>query len=364
MNRRLFLSMAAGASSASLLKPAAGETAAIYLHDMKQCVPASALSSKAAHGRWHLVPYETEAFAGTMLVAGKNTAAPEITLPLRQKGWHAISLGLRSYGGGEDFTRLLARLKSDSTFSMITHTERQADRIDEYFWKNADLTGEDLVIRQFRLQTVPENADSPGNECNGAWLAYVKLTPLTEEQVRQLQEEKRNGSQRRLFAHHDAWSYTFTFRPTKAEDIRRELEPFRDTDFARIYWEAGMGDRMYYPTKLGLTPVDDWFDDPYRTGDRLAAETWRAWRQNGIDPFRTALEYAHQIGLEFHATYRRRASTSRFRRTSGTAAASTTSIPSCGAPTAKENARRACPMPTPRSGARRSSSCARSHSTP
>src|SRR5262249_47286588 len=46
------------------------------------------------------------------------------------------------------------------------------------------------------------------------------------------------------------------------------------------------------------------FDDPYRTGDRLAAETWREWRRKGIDPFRTALEYAHKIGLEFHATYR------------------------------------------------------------
>ncbi|HWB96305.1 MAG TPA: family 10 glycosylhydrolase, partial [Bryobacteraceae bacterium] len=130
------------------------------------------------------------------------------------------------------------------------------------------------------------------------------LVPLSAAEAREESEERRSGRHRRLFAHHDAWSYTFSFRPATADDIRRELEPLRDTDFARIYWESGMGDRMYYPTKLGLTPVDDWFDDPYRTGDRLAAETWRIWRRDGIDPFCTALEYAHQIGLEFHATYR------------------------------------------------------------
>ncbi len=35
-----------------------------------------------------------------MLVAGQNTAAPEISYPLRLKGWHAIYIGMRSYGGG------------------------------------------------------------------------------------------------------------------------------------------------------------------------------------------------------------------------------------------------------------------------
>ena len=88
------------------------------------------------------------------------------------------------------------------------------------------------------------------------------------------------------------------------EEIQRELEPLRDTDFSRIYWEAGMGDRMYYPTKLGLTPADDWIEDPYRVGDRLAAESWREFRKKRIDPFRVALDHAKRMGLEFHATYR------------------------------------------------------------
>jgi uncharacterized lipoprotein YddW (UPF0748 family) len=61
---------------------------------------------------------------------------------------------------------------------------------------------------------------------------------------------------------------------------------------------------MYYPTRLGITPSDDTVDDEFRVGDRLAMETWRIWRKKHIDPFRVALEHAHSMGMEFHATYR------------------------------------------------------------
>jgi len=66
-----------------------------------------------------------------------------------------------------------------------------------------------------------------------------------------------------------------------------------------------MGDRMYYPSKLSrITAADEWIGDPYRVGDRLAKETWMIWREKGIDPLRVAADYAHELGLEFHATYR------------------------------------------------------------
>jgi hypothetical protein len=303
VSRRLFLYLGAAAAAAPELC-AEDAPQPIYLSDMRQCLPAEALALRPQRRHWRLLPYETERFKGFMLVAGQNTAAPEIRIPLPQKGWHAISFGIRSYGGGEDTTRLLVRLKTDDTFSLITHTDTERNRIDDYFWKVADLDGAEIILRQFRLQTVPDSPDSAGNASNGVWLAYVKLVPLTEPQIVEFQAEKLNMQHRRLFAHHDAWSYTFAFRPTTEADIRREIEPFRDTDFSRLYWEGGAGDRMYYPTKRGLTPADDWIDDPYRTGDRLAAETWRSWRAQGIDPYRVALEHAQRLGMEFHGTYR------------------------------------------------------------
>ncbi len=65
-----------------------------------------------------------------------------------------------------------------------------------------------------------------------------------------------------------------------------------------------MGDRMYYASKIGLVATDEWIKDFYRTGDLQAAKAWQTRKEKGIDPFKEALEYTHQVGLEFHAAYR------------------------------------------------------------
>ena len=303
LTRRLFLK---AASASALAAAAPGDAPPIYLADMSKCLPASALTQKPQRGRWRLLPYETETFSGSMLVAGRNTGAPEIRYPLPQKGWHRISLGLRSYRGGESATLVEVSLGRDSDSVMVRHSHGEEDRIDDYYWRTVELTGSDeLVFRQWRRRLVPDDADSVGNSCSAVWLAYIKLEPLDQAAAARLREERRSGRTRVLFCHNDAWSYTYRYRPTSEAEIRREIEPFRDTDFSRIYWEAGMGDRMYYPTKIGrITAADDWIDDPYRIGDRLAKETWRTWREKGIDPLKVAAGHAHAIGLEFHATYR------------------------------------------------------------
>ena len=278
----------------------------IYLTDLSRCEPGSALSRKARRNHWMLLDYQTDAHKGVMLVAGHNTAAPEVRYPVLQKGWHAIYIGLRSWGEGKFSTRFELRLNSESTFSeMIHHATRESrERIEDYFWKIADVTDESIVFRQLTRQVVPDDPDSVGNPSSAAWIAYIKLVPLSDGQVQALKRDRDRTDSRRLFAHNDAWSYTFHFRPVDEADIRRELEPFRDSDFARIYWEAGAGDRMNYPTRIGFMCTDDWIADPYRIGDRLAAEAWQTFRKKGIDPFRVACDYAHQIGLELHASYR------------------------------------------------------------
>ena len=88
------------------------------------------------------------------------------------------------------------------------------------------------------------------------------------------------------------------------EDVQRELEPYRESDFSRIYWEAAMGDTVFYLGREGRPPTCDGIDDFQYYADRIHAENWRWLRDTGLDPFRVALDYAHEIGLEFHAAYR------------------------------------------------------------
>jgi hypothetical protein len=88
------------------------------------------------------------------------------------------------------------------------------------------------------------------------------------------------------------------------EAVRNEIEPYRDTDFSRLYWECGAGDLMFYLGQAGRLPTCDGVEDFDRQGDRLHAETWRSFRDQDLDPLVIALEAAHEIGLSFHASYR------------------------------------------------------------
>lgn len=281
----------------------------IYLTDLDRCQPASGLTRKPKRHHWRMLDFEAEHARGVMLVAGQNTAAPEIRYALNRKGWFAISIGLRSAYGD---SKLQVRLSRDTSFTILhhrmdpTHLVRIPDRyrIDDLFWKAAELDGQEIVFRQVCVQTVPENSESVGNSCHGAWIAYIRLVPLSSAEVEAIQRDRASRETHTLFAHNDAWSDHYTFRPTTAEEIRRRVEPYRDTDFSRLYWEGCQGDRCNYFTKIGLMPSDDKVEDAYRVGDRLAAESWRILRKKNIDPFRVALEHAHEIGLEFHGALR------------------------------------------------------------
>ena len=281
----------------------------IYLSDLSRCVPDGALSPEPAPGRWRSMSYETDALSGVMLMGGPETAAPEVRYPLGVSGWHAVSVGF--YGDRREDSTLLVRLSGEETFSILTHRTQptitwaghSVQQISEIFWRVTDLTGQDLVMLQQAWRVA--QGEGPGTQkCSIARIAYIKVVPLSAVEVEAVQADRRRTDTRRLFAHNDAHGIHFSNRPTTAEEIRRRLECFRDTDFARIYWEAGSGDFLKYFTKIGRLQTYDTQGDFQRQGDRMHGESWRVFRAKGIDPFEAALEHAHDVGLELHASYR------------------------------------------------------------
>lgn len=314
VNRREFLQIAGATASTALvsrpsLNPAVsgmGETRwrgqPIYLTDLDRCRPKSALAPKRTKRCWKMMPYSTESLTGTMLVAGEETEAAEVTYPLSVRGWHAIYLGMYSE---RQQARVMVRLSGDPAFSTAMREQASyfMSRIEDVFWKCANLTGQEIIFRQDCSPIVPAGQQY-GNSCAKAFIAYIKLVPLSEEEVRALQFDRSRSDTRRLFAHDDAWSFHYWFRPTTEADIRRQIEPYRHTDFVRLYWEAAQGDRCNYFTRIGRYPSDESIMDFPRSGDRLAAESFRQLREKGIDPLRVAAAAAREIGLEFHAAFR------------------------------------------------------------
>ena len=154
----------------------------VTLPDMGRCSPAASLSATAAKGRWQLFDYEAGGIKGRMIWASDEANAPALTLPLNAQGWHAVFVGLAdpsSLGG-----HALLRLTSDAAY---VPRSRTAGQIEEVFFKVADLTGQSLHIAQ--------ESGGLGRACG---MAYVKLVPLTPEEVAAVQADRQDSSHRKL----------------------------------------------------------------------------------------------------------------------------------------------------------------------
>lgn len=284
-------------------------TAPIYVADLDKCLPSNALSHDSQPRHWRMYDYSVAEFSGVMLMAGPETEAPEIVYPLEIDGWHAISIGFysttRNLSGVNDF---LVRMSGDDTFSMLDPVRddafEQQQQLEEIFWKTADLTDQQIVFGQLARRRGP--GDGPGVvECGPARIAYIKLVPLTDSEVVDLKRYRLDRKNKRLYAHNDAFSFQSKYRTTTAEQIRRQIEPYRDTDFSRIYWEVGGGDLLSFPSDIARdSAAIDLPKDYGRVTDRFRDEASRILRNDGIDQFQVALSHAHEVGLEFHGAYR------------------------------------------------------------
>ena len=273
----------------------------IYLTDLDRCQPSDRLSRHIKRDTWRKLAYGTENFSGTMLVATQESRSPVVTYPLDRDHWYQIYIGIYRKPF-EESKQVQVKLTGDPAFTTITGRAGDLDHaenwIDDVYWKTADLTGQGVVFRQI-LEPVVQHA----------WVAYIKLIPLNNDQVRTLQADRRRQDTKRLFVHTDAH---FTNLNGSKQYLQNYLEPLRNTDVARIYWEAGGGDQALYFSRIAET-----YDHPLsrqsagqaepafpRTFDRELAETWMAYRQQGNDPLRIAAEFVQEIGLELHASYR------------------------------------------------------------
>lgn len=297
-----------------------GSAKPIYLADLDRAQPASALAKTWQPNRWKQYAFETPEVKGVMLACGQNTGVPDLEYALPQKGWYAISFGLQSHYWE---SRLQVRFKNDAIFSVLTPNNLaeagmmwddiqwskhvyNSGGIEELFWRYAELgaTNSSLVLRQLKVHTLAGSEDAFGNIFSPCWLAYIKLVPLSDAEVARIQADRRRTDTRRLFAADDAFSATALYRFRTADDVRRQIEPYRETDFSRMYWEAGAGDVTNYPSKVGRQNTQAWMAEHYRLCDRLRSASVQDFQKEGLDPFQIALTHSHAIGLEFHASYR------------------------------------------------------------
>ena len=87
------------------------EAEPIYVTDLDRCLPSDALTARPSRGRWRTMPFETQDFSGTLIAAGTETEAADVTYPLDVQGWHAVSIGLHVHPA----TRFIGRSAPEDT---------------------------------------------------------------------------------------------------------------------------------------------------------------------------------------------------------------------------------------------------------
>ncbi len=274
----------------------------IILSDMGQCQPTTALSPARRLNHWQLIPYETETFAGQLISAGFMTEPPEVRLPSSHQGCFAIYVGLwmagesaggwgRATMGSDAVGSLKIKLESDACFVAFRREAPARDNLEDVFWKIADLDGDDFVFAQQASGIKGQSS-----------VAYIRLVQLSADEEAAWREDVAKPEHKRLVATNDAFGVFFRNCITTREGIWEQVEPYRNTDFKMLWWEIVSG--MFGAWRKEGKTYGEGVEDYPRPGDLFAAESYRTMREEGINPLKTAMDYAHDIGLEFHVSQR------------------------------------------------------------
>lgn len=271
--------------------PAAEKRCEVVFNDMSKCVPQSALSRvrQAKYNKWKLVDYETSVRSGVAIAVGREYAepgkrnVPEVTLPLNVSGWYEIHLGIFDSFGPP--TRrpgcsLYLKLTKNPDFQNVAFdvpTKRYL--VQDGFWRHADLTGQDLIVR--------ESTGQRGG------LAWVRLVPVEKEAV----ERYRNEPPTKIvIAKHDELAFT---NPQK---VKRVLLPYQNSDFKKLFLAVDISANILRSDMV--KHISEIVEEAVNAGRIMSAPTWyvdlKAQRASGRDPIDLLNGPVHEMGMELH----------------------------------------------------------------
>lgn len=274
------------------------EAGSVYLNDFSLVTPADGISTTPGPGQWLLGDLNGQA----VLAASGAEQLPPLTYPVDTTGWHDVYVGLFTYGEPIDdaeWQGIHLKLSGDAWYTHMyggktgLGSEWEHGSVDEFYWRRANLTGEDLEIYQpYGRFFKPRGG-----------IAYVKLVPLTDEQVEadteRRERELRSTPRRGVGGMADFWSWVMVTRKTDRAGTREVIDNHKAAGFDTIYFQINADAQVQYHSKVAQWVDQDANQDP-RTGmGQAAAEILR-----DHDPLHVASERAHEVGQRFFAWFR------------------------------------------------------------
>ena len=266
---------------------------ATIITDLSKVEPSTALiAGKREKGKWKMLPFTTADHQGTALSIYGATNPPLVRLPLSQRGWHAVYLGLATTSGGFNIggNGLRAKLSDEPVYRRLANNlallpNRRAV-IQECFLTVAELSGQSLQIAP--LSGLP------------ATLCYVKVVPLTAAEV---ESARAKSKHRTSIATFDGHSWIWPFKPTTAEELAEEFRGLEETDIGKWWFQVTGADLVCYPSKIGTYPGEGTTDFPTGAYANYTRSLETLFKK-GINPLKVARDAAKAQGAEFHVMLR------------------------------------------------------------
>jgi hypothetical protein len=257
----------------------------ILINDLDKFVDHSLLQKHPSQTNlWKPIPFVSEEFSGVMLGEGGGPAVQPIAIRLQAKGKYRIFLGLY---GAYNCGQMRVRLSQDASCDTIPITSTgQVEQwwtttvISETFWKEADLTGQDLVV---------EGSGSGGPQAGA--LAYVRLDAIAERK-----------DFYPLVVTNDGGGVGLVSRP---EDLLKRLDESipEGSPLRTFIWSTGCADNCNFPTKVGQFYPNAGF--AYGPGEwEEWARNMGVWKDKGWDSLQLVRDYARKRQWEFQVYIR------------------------------------------------------------
>jgi hypothetical protein len=134
-------------------------------------------------------------------------------------------------------------------------------------------------------------------------VTHVRLIPLSPEETRRLEADRRDRSHRTMISTIDGFSVFSTRAPRNTMELLSEIEILRHTDVGTLILHSPGADKTNYPSEIGHMKGTGVEEFP-NVGGRYFAESIRNLAARGINPMKTFIDGAHALGIEVHVAIR------------------------------------------------------------
>lgn len=260
----------------------------VLISDLTCFQPHSAITRDLQKFTWRAVDYRTEMFSGVLLSAWPESQVPEIHYPFNVQGWYSIYLGLWIGDG------IYIKLSGDKAAQWVASDTASSAPVmfEEIYWKQADLSGQSIIVRH------PE-----GGTPFQSYLAFIRLVPLSREEVGHIWQDRARKDTRRLIAMNDMHGLFYADRPVNAIQLNDYIEPLRNTDFDKLYleyWESGITGSTIQQGMLCSSESRIFLTE----GDRNFVESRLILKSKGIDIYESMMAHAREMGLKVFLSMR------------------------------------------------------------